>query len=279
MIPRMLAIIFLALTPLAAHAQDGWLLLRGNAQRTGAASKLPAWEKRPAWQRPLLMDKLEGFPDPDQPAKELIENLRKDADPTILPGSFPIIVEDACYYRSYRDVRAVALQEIVHKIPEFGEEFKTPARQILWKTIPLRASLSVLLEKNQTRAAVPTLVKLLQTHKQDRWVWANPTIGSLSSNGNTVFMIDDFAFTMAEQPQVGIKIPEIGAMARFMAGNELCAYDAQTGKLRWNTGDLKPPFQKTFFRSAPLPSGGKLYVLNQKKDELRLLSMDLDWRK
>ncbi len=279
MIPRMLAILIFAMTPPAIHAQDGWLLFRGNAQRTSAASKLPAWEKPSAWQRPLLLDKIENEIDPDQPAKALVEKLRKDAAPSILPGSFPIIVKDVCVYRSYRDVRAVAVREIVLKDPQTGEVFKIPPSEIQWKSIPLRSSLSMLLERNQTYASVPVLVELLQAHKQDHWVWANPAIGSLSSDGNNVFMIDDFAFAVAEPPKVG-KVP-VGLleMKSLLVGNELTAHHAQTGKLQWDAGRREGARANPVFRGAPFPRDGKLYLLNQKGDDLRLLSMDLDPKK
>src|SRR5439155_19402935 len=56
----------------------------------------------------------------------------------------------------------------------------------------------------------------------------------------------------------------------------LRAYDLESGKLVWelpernNAGDLVD----SHFLGAPLPVGGKLYVLNEKKSELRLLCLD-----
>src|SRR5580765_8063452 len=90
--PRILGLIGAALLLASdANAQDGWLLVRGNALRTGAASGLPAWKERFAWQRPLFMDKLDGFDlvDDDHAAKDLVQRL--DSDKAILPAGMPMV--------------------------------------------------------------------------------------------------------------------------------------------------------------------------------------------
>ena len=186
------SLLIMTLLPNVGSAQDGWLLNRGNAQRTGAAADLPAWTKRPAWQRPLLMDKLEWLDeaDPDQEAKALIDKLRKNADPTILPGSFPIVVGDLCIYRSYRDVRCVALTGREDK-DAFGGAYATRASEIFWKGVAFPASLSSL---SLVKYRLPGIAGLLAEKKQEHWLWAHPLIGSISSDGKFVFAIDDFPF-------------------------------------------------------------------------------------
>src|SRR5277367_112734 len=109
-----LVVLTLLTIPRPLHAQDGWLLFRSNPQRTSAAGKLPVWEKKTAWQRPLLLDKIEGFdePLPEKSVKTLLDRLRKDADPVILPAFFPVIAKESCMYRTHGDVRCVPLQPL-----------------------------------------------------------------------------------------------------------------------------------------------------------------------
>src|SRR6516164_660907 len=147
-LPYLLALAALSLTPIAGNAQDGWLVFRGNAQRTGAASKLPAWDKRTAWQRPLLMDKYRDLDtDPDQPAKDLIDRLRKGADPTILPAFAPIVVKDLCIYVSHRDLRCAYMQ--ARKMDE--DKLPVSPGDSRWKAVPPDSAICVTAEDMRLR--------------------------------------------------------------------------------------------------------------------------------
>jgi outer membrane protein assembly factor BamB len=287
---RVLALLVLAVSASASRAQDGWLVFRGDAQRTGAAAKQPAWEKPVAWQRPLLMDKLEGFPeaDPDEAVDVLIKKLRKDADPTILPGSFPIIVNGSCIYRNYRGVCSAALREYSVKDEESGGVAAYRPSNIVWKTIPHNSSLATLLEKNRTKEDTAKVITMLQAEKRDCWIWANPMIGSLSSDGATVFGINDFVFPPLSElagpprPFVEIKVKP----SSLVSANGLYAYDAENGKVLWELPDSfsakNPPPKNSHFLGAPLPINGKLYLLNEiggTEAVLRLVTVDFDRKK
>ncbi|MBI3822227.1 MAG: PQQ-binding-like beta-propeller repeat protein [Planctomycetes bacterium] len=265
-------------------AQDGWMLFGGNPLRNGAAAGLPAFAKRMPWQRPLLLDKLEGFdePDADQAVKDLIDKLRKDADPTILPGSFPLIVNDWCVYRSYRDVRNAAVREYADKADGLPVNFK-PA-EIVWKSLPHATCLAGFLEKPQGKNLMPRLADALKANKQEHWLWANPMIGSLSSDGKLIYLVHDLAFP-GQPPEKGIVLPNplpLGDFKPFFMENSLYAYDGRTGKLVWDSYDfsgMKSVFPNTYFLGAPLPQDGKLYVLSEKDADLRLLVGNLDRKK
>jgi outer membrane protein assembly factor BamB len=283
MTPRILfGLVVVTFLPITAHAQDGWLVFRGNLQRTGAGPNLPAFDKRTDWKRPLLLDTLDGFndPDPDKDAQVLIDKLRKGVDPTILPGGFPIVVGDVCIYRSYRDVRAAAMREFVWKDKESGAKETFKASHIVWKSIPHTAALAHLLEKPDTRPLVPKLVARLQAEKQEHWVWANPLIGSLSSDGKNVFLISDFAFPGQDQKKAPLPDPDaVGRLGALFKENGLYVYDAVTGKVLWDSYDYagrKSQFPDGYFLGAPVPLAGKLYALNETAAELRLLAIDLD---
>ncbi len=272
---------FLLITSVA-ESQEGYLLFRGNAQRTGEAAKAPAWEKRVAWQRPLLKDKLDGFPeaDPDDAAESLIAELRKDVDPAILPGSFPIIVNDVCIYRSYRDVRSALLQPTEFKTAD-KEIIRVRAGEIMWKSVTQNRSLSAMLEKAQSKPAVARTVAALKAQKQDHFLWANPAIGSLSSDGKTVICVNDVCFPEID---LGKKVPlantipiELNVMKMMISQNPYHAYHFGNGKLIWDLNSEYQDdkrFKESHFLGPPLPYEGKLYSLNERDGELRLLVID-----
>lgn len=279
---RVLVIVCIVpLVPLNAGAQDGWFQVRGNGQRDGGISVRPVWDKVATWKRPLLLDKLDGDndADPDQAAKNLIDGLRKTAPADMLPASFPLIVGDACIYRSYRDIRSAAVRDFTAKF-DTGEVEKFKARNIVWKSIPHQSSLSYLLEKTQTQAKTQDMINLLKLAKQEHSTWANPLIGSLSADGTIVYAIGDFAFPGVEQnpkPFAG-KIPvQLGDLNPMFKENTFYAYEAYTGKLIWDTHHLDgkaSPIADSYFLGAPLAREGTLYLLNEKAGTLRLASID-----
>lgn len=274
---RFVFVLLLPIVPVAGNAQDAWHLFRGNAQRTSSAANLPLWNKRPAWQRPLLMDKLDSDRngDPDDDAKALIAKLQKVADANLLPGSFPLIVQDQCIYRSHRDIRSVAMQNV--KVVGANEAF-TPG-EIVWKGLEQNRALAFVLEKPGLAPATQRLLAALRASNQDPWMFANPMPGALSSDGTTIFSINDLVFPKSE---VKLLQGGLGDLKPFFLENELIAYDVATGKMVWDTGEhpfRKSPFSKTHFLGVPTAIGGKLYVLNEKDGDLRLLRIDADAKK
>ena len=277
--PRFLAILVVAFVPLNAHAQDGWFLFRGNAQRTGAASSLPAWPKRPAWQRPLLMDKVEELADDDDELTKLrINQLSKDTDPTILPGFFPLIVNGTCIYRNHRQVCAVAMEGCELKDNLSGRIEKYKPSDIIWKTIPQSASLAELLKLRRFRTE--QLVTLLQASKHEPYLWANPMIGSLSSDGKQVFAINDVVFPKLEVANPGVVLKALlGDLMMLAKYNQAQSYFADTGMLNVEAGSY--PFRKghyddTYFLGPPIPGNGKEFALNDDGQNLRLLVLNFD---
>jgi outer membrane protein assembly factor BamB len=262
----------LALTPFAAKAQDGWLLFRGTPQRTSAASSLPAWEKRTAWQRPLLLDKYENFADPDKPAKDLIDRLRKGADATIFPAFSPIIVKDSCIYTSYRDLRCVPLQ--AQKLDQ--DQLAVPAGAIRWKGVNPDSALSAAAMEPKLRPGLEHLATLLEQSKQGHLLYANPMISTISADDELVYTIEDIPIPVARWKKDATK-RDLFEWRRFISGNALTAYNAVSGKIVWEINridEAASPFKDHFFLGAPLPVEGKLYFLGEHAGALRLLTID-----
>jgi outer membrane protein assembly factor BamB len=253
---------------------DGWPSWRGNASNSAQASGNPPLFAKKLWSRPVMLDKLEGLPevDPDQPAMmrvvAAVKQMR-DLKQPVLPGFFPIASQGIMVYRTQRDVRAVTLKKIRIVDPQTGEGIETLAGEIQWKAIPLRRSLSVLLEKNATRgktdlwldvyATVPGLSSIL---------YENTLIGTLATDGRNVYLIDDLS--VPPNPKMfqplAFKNPQLnpGELKPLLLQNELAAYNLLTGKLMWDLNGWDEQFKDSHFLSVPISIDGKLYVLNER---------------
>jgi outer membrane protein assembly factor BamB len=118
-------------------------------------------------------------------------------------------------------------------------------------------------------------------------LFENSTLGSLSTDNTYVYVIEDLAvpphpnITMQMQMNGG-RMNLGGGLNDFLHYNRLQAFELDSGKIKWELGGLgadsrngdKGELNDSFFLSAPLPLGDRLYVLNEKNGELRLLCLD-----
>jgi len=110
-------------------------------------------------------------------------------------------------------------------------------------------------------------------------LWGDATFGTLSSDGQRVFAIEDLSlesWTWANRFVFGP--PRRSGPLDPKPYNRLAAFDLSTGKLAWHLGGSAQEFglaqAGTFFLGSPLPLGGQLYVLGEVKGEIRLLCVD-----
>jgi outer membrane protein assembly factor BamB len=131
-----------------------------------------------------------------------------------------------------------------------------------------------------------------QMYRQMAWpniVLENSVVGSLASDGQRVYCIDD----LAVPPYVQNFYNNWGGAPQFPWGQKineamqhsvLYAFDLSTGKVLWRTGGpagardshdpTKGELNESYFLGPPLALGGKLYVLTDKNQELRLVCLD-----
>jgi len=114
----------------------------------------------------------------------------------------------------------------------------------------------------------------------------NSTLGSLSTDNVYVYGIEDLAVPPHPQQTMQIQMNggrgSIGTFDEFLHFNRLQAFELDSGKIKWELGGPgsdsrngdKGELNQSFFLSAPLPLGDRLYVLNEKNGELRLLCLD-----
>jgi outer membrane protein assembly factor BamB/tetratricopeptide (TPR) repeat protein len=116
-------------------------------------------------------------------------------------------------------------------------------------------------------------------------VFENSTIGTLSTDANFVYAVEDLQVPPPAVPYG----PEFGGRFPGQAPNysspdvsdavqhsRLQAFEIATGKLKWELGDtaVRDELSDCYFLGPPLPLGGKLYVLTERQQELRLACID-----
>lgn len=119
------------------------------------------------------------------------------------------------------------------------------------------------------------------TRSLRRRVFEDQSFGGLSSDGYLVYCVEDLPFTVAPDYQ-RIAVTSDGNQrldsGSFKQYNLLTAYDLRTGKLCWELGgstDVKgADLAGAFFLGAPLPLGGRLYVVADWNGRKQLLEID-----
>jgi outer membrane protein assembly factor BamB len=129
-------------------------------------------------------------------------------------------------------------------------------------------------------------------------LFENATLGTLSSDGRRVYAVEDLWVpphpNLMQQIQEGATRP-LGPLHQAVYHNQLKAFDLDNGKKLWEVGRSTQPLpgQRVpprtppavreerrddladgFFLGAPLPLHGKLYLLQEKHGDIRLLCLD-----
>jgi outer membrane protein assembly factor BamB len=244
--------------------------------------------KKPIWQRPLNLDK--EFDEPTEAAaKAYVEKaLAAVANEPIVPGFSPLVAGRIVVYRTYSDVRSVALEEIKGK-----DVYEAEPGNIYFKSTPMDGSLSNILAHKDLRATIENwLNNFLRQPKSGNLLYENSLLGRLGISHGLVYTVDDLSIPapqpifpwMWQQDQIPVKVKE------YVLGNSLQAFELATGKTKWKAGNdpendrHKPDdFTYSHFLGAPLDVEDKLYVLNEKNKnekgargeaELRLVCID-----
>jgi outer membrane protein assembly factor BamB/tetratricopeptide (TPR) repeat protein len=118
-------------------------------------------------------------------------------------------------------------------------------------------------------------------------VFENSVLGTLSADSKMVYAIDDLALPPPQSlmfnpamgfPGGGMPATVMGKdVAAAVEHNKLQAFDlSRDGSLKWELGTPGSggPLEETFFLGAPLPVNDRLYVLTEKKQELRLATLE-----
>jgi outer membrane protein assembly factor BamB len=155
---------------------------------------------------------------------------------------------------------------------------------------PSTWSLQRLFSRNGDSAKVNHLTQWLEFYKQQypQIVFENSTVGTLSTDGQFVYVIEDLAVPPPPQMNFNNGVMLRGGMPNNGGGypaemqeaidhSKLQAYSLAkgSGKLTWELGgEEKGPLAGCHFLGPPLPLGGKLYLLVDKQQELRLVCLE-----
>jgi outer membrane protein assembly factor BamB/tetratricopeptide (TPR) repeat protein len=264
---------------LEQNATDS-LIYRATPSRSNQLTGGPAYMNLREWSLPLLYDKDSSAASSISAARQRIQaaknELKKQNQPIISAFSpITLSVPDAkgekkplLIYKNFFGVMAVDLRN----------------GNLAWES-PSNWSLQRMLQERGSKQQVVASWLQIYQDQHPQIVFENSTVGTLSTDGQFVYVVEDFA--IPPTPQInnnnGMFIP--GGMQNqptlspdledAVAHNKLYALDlSRTGALSWSKGeDEKDPLRDHYFLGPPLPLAGKLYVLADKQQEIRLICL------
>jgi outer membrane protein assembly factor BamB/tetratricopeptide (TPR) repeat protein len=269
-----------------------WPMYNSKPSRVAQAKGSPPF-LRPAW--PPRSNFYKGMFDnsnSDEAVKALlfkesdgvVRKLEEQGQP-ILPSLFPIAVTThtksgatvpTVIFRSYGGIHAYDIRD--GKVQWQGD--------LNW-TLQGMASHNLL--ESQIRPWVQQYYMLMG---RGNLLVENSVLGTLSADNNNVYLVDDLPLSPLAQPNPNMGFPGGNPampttnnpdINKVLNHSRLQAWSLATGRLKWilgdrDKGDKKPggELNDTFFLGPPMPLAGKLYVLTEHNQELRLVCLDPD---
>jgi outer membrane protein assembly factor BamB len=255
--------------------QRDWPMEKGNPARNGQAeASAPLMDF--TWNTSTVHDEVDDPKEKHDDTEAWIKtavDAQKPLNHAMIPGFHPIAANNKLIFRTYGSVAAIYVKD--------GQDFngKYQAGELAWRS-PLDGALTTVLSEGSNKDLINQW-KTFYNQTLSNVVVENTMVGTLSTDNGKVYVVDDLAVGphptwMQQRMWQGMNAALSGKLKDLVGGNILRAYDVESGKLLWqlpdrnNTGD----FAESHFLGAPLPIGGKLYVLNEKKSELRLVCLD-----
>jgi outer membrane protein assembly factor BamB len=189
-----------------------------------------------------------------------------------LPAFFPVAADGKVVYRSYRGIHAV----------------DSRTGRLLWESESMGGLDTLGLELSY----FPFVESWVNAHLQHNphVVFGNSVVGSLSTDGERVYAVDDLAvppyqntYHQRGRPVQALDMAFAPGLTEAARHSRLTALDLRSGKLVWEVGsrgrgpgpEKKPAgLYPGHFLGPPLPVGGSLYGLIEKDQDLRLICLD-----
>lgn len=253
-----------------APMEEDWVMFRGNATRTRRSSPSRPLMLRPLWQQRVATDAQH---------EEIIANLATshlDQSIAAIPAMQPLAVGDLVLMRTPERVVAVHFEtgKIIWQI-------ETRATAVGFSSIDARArriramngGLGAVILPGRPSHGTPRSMTANLLNEQ---IWLDKTLGSMSSDGERLFLLEEFnnSNELRYIDQRGRKRIGLGYQYNVLRARSIAA--AQ-GKLLWSLGgphDPDPEMQRAFFLGPPLPLDGMLYQIAEIEDEVCLLVLD-----
>ena len=247
----------------AAPLARDWLMFRADPERSARA----------AGGKPVTVARWRAATAPQWDEQKTLQSLLRQQQRSLgtsLIGLQPIVVDGVVLTRSPRQLLATDLasgkriwqypwyaQPEHPQLPsaEFAEEISAPGREHEEQMLYQR-------------------------------VWEDAAFGQVSSNGESVFLLEDLGPTPSLAQQQHMQQQIIwglnGQSLAVQSNRRLIALDLKTeGKMRWalgrdtmgDPGD-DPRLEEAYFLGPPLPMGDTLYVMAELHGEVRLLALE-----
>jgi outer membrane protein assembly factor BamB/tetratricopeptide (TPR) repeat protein len=201
--------------------------------------------------------------------KQVIPYLEQRGEP-VLPTTYPLAVNDRVLFRSHWGVHAVNLR----------------TGKLEWES-DSRWSVDRMVRDPGKTGAVTFWLNSYLAGNQPGVIFENALVGSLSSDGRRLFAVEDFQVApfATQNGNPGMAAGYGPGLSEAVLHSRLQAFDLVTGKLIWELGarrdasdgppaDAPDDLAGSFFLAAPLVLDGKLYALNEKDANLRLLCLE-----
>jgi outer membrane protein assembly factor BamB len=248
-------------------------LYRGTAARTNLLVGGPAFLD-PLWKAPMLYsDK----GDITRTRLTQAERLLKLKNQPLMSSFFPVTAtatrkdgstRPLIIYRGHRGVMAVDLK----------------TGSLAWYSLS-NLSLEGMLVPDKVdggrSAAVTNWLNYFDQIQRPEVVFENSLVGCVSTDNRYVYAIEDFQVPPAQQQVFNPGWP--GGVVPGTPGNGIDTHKnklqalslTREGSVDWEAGEAeKGDLADSFFLGPPLPIGGKIYVLNEKQQDIRLVCLD-----
>jgi outer membrane protein assembly factor BamB/tetratricopeptide (TPR) repeat protein len=232
------------------------------------------------WRQSMMHDDEKENPASYERLKKAIGYWSKDRKQPIIPAFSPITVTvtrgdkkvPLLVYKNYWGLMARDLKS--------GETaWASPSSWSLERMLRAHA------EPRKQQAMTSWLQYYVDQNQHPQILFENSTVGTLSTDGQFVYVVEDLAVPppqtgnmhMGFNPNMNNTTGYSPEVQDAVAHSRLQAFELKTnGKLSWELGtpEEKGPLSDCYFLGPPLPLGGKLYVLTEKQQELRLVCLD-----
>lgn len=261
-----------------------WPVFYGNESRNGIQRRGTPW-LRPRWQIPFAASDLV-----QQVTSDLWKELQ-DRRIAALPANQPLAVGDHLVVRNWQGVQV----------------FQASSGKLLWEARDRISAEEMLLALHRSWLTQIHSEADEEDHR-DPLGWASMSLGQQiwqgsggefspvahflfrdynyglqSSDGERLFVIHELPVLTFGQPRQGMgseEASDLDPFGRHWSSNVLAAYDLKTGRRLWEAGgavddlEFETPLSGWFFLGAPVPHGGELLCVAEKKGEIRLLALD-----
>jgi outer membrane protein assembly factor BamB len=236
-----------------------WVMYRGNAQRNAKSrGSLPMMNFR--WLVPTTIDR------EDEKVVERMARQYRDEGRAALPALQPLAAGNVVVMRTPGKL--------------LGVDFVSGKR--IWVWPPWEDDSAELYQGDMNRFRMAVLGDRAQELQQR--IWDDALYGQISSDGQSVFVLDDLGFAPSLSNSARQMIIAQGGIAFRHPGapqssNQLVSLSlARQGAAQWivggENGEDEPKLAGAFFLGAPLPLRDSLYAIAEFNGEIRLVVLE-----